>query len=251
MTGQFENLVIEISAATHRGLVRDRNEDAVSVNREMLAGRREAKIEFLREGPDHLLMIADGMGGHARGEIASSRALEFIHNHETPFDVLEWQRLIREANNELYDFMLKRPETIGMGTTLVGVAIRAEGVMCFNVGDSRAYLHRSGTLNLMSHDDVPDVKGEIRKRSHQITQSLGGRSARTQVFPHVRTHPALRYGETILLCSDGLTDMISEERLEEHLSKQNDPSECVEYLLNEALDQGGVDNISIVIARMR
>lgn len=250
MNDHLKNVVIEISAVTHRGLVRDRNEDAISVDGEMLTGRSDAKVELLREGPDHLLMIADGMGGHARGEIASSLALEFINRNQTPFDALEWQRLIREANNELYDFMVKRPETSGMGTTLVGVAMRCEGIMYFNVGDSRAYLHKVGKLIRISHDDVPDING-AKRRSHQITQSLGGRLARTQIFPHVHTSPPLRYNETILLCSDGLTDMVSEERIEEHLSREGTPSTCVASLLNDALHQGGVDNISILVARMR
>lgn len=249
MTGHRENVVIEISAITHRGLVRKHNEDSVSIDGERLSGRSDARLELLRDAPDHLLMIADGMGGHARGDLASSLALEYIQRGRAPIDALEWQRLIKEANNQLYDFMLKKPETSGMGTTLVGVAIHAEGIICFNVGDSRAYLHRANQLRRLSHDDVPDATGATR-RSHQITQSLGGRLSRAQIFPHIWTGPALRQGETILLCSDGLTDMVTEEKIEEHLRMKRTLSNCANSLLDDALEQGGLDNISVVIARV-
>jgi protein phosphatase len=123
-------------------------------------------------------------------------------------------------------------------------------IVCFNVGDSRVYLHSETELIQLSHDDVPLGTGPRSNRpSHQITQSLGGRTVRTPIHPHVSTGPALNFEDTLLICSDGLTDMVSQPLVNSTIARERDLERCARTLLGLALDGGGRDNISIIIAR--
>lgn len=243
--------VIEAAAITHRGSVRDQNEDTVSLGGVILTGDMERARALRLDDERPVLMIADGMGGHARGELASRLALETLQQFPNLSDVLEWRNAIQSANNRIYDFMLERPELIGLGSTLVGVAFCSESLIFFNVGDSRAYRHSFGKLKQVSHDDVPDLPrtGRQTRPTHQITQSLGGRRVRTRVSPHVQSSLTLSPDETILLCSDGLTDMVSEKELLQALDSIRPPAACADYLLKLALAAGGNDNISVILAR--
>lgn len=242
---------IEAAAITHRGSVRHKNEDAVSLDSTLLTGDMNRPKALRINAGNLLLMIADGMGGHAGGEIASRLALESLQQHTKLTDILEWRNAIQSANNRLYDLMLERPELIGFGSTLVGVVFCSDCLIFFNVGDSRAYRHSLGKLEQVSQDDVPHSPNSPKRarRTHQITQSLGGRMTRTQVCPHIRSGLPLGADETILLCSDGLTDMVSEKQLLQILDTIRQPEECAYHLFNQALAAGGQDNISIVIAR--
>jgi protein phosphatase len=242
--------IIEAAAITHRGSVRDRNEDTVSLGGVILTGDMESARALRVDGEKPVLMIADGMGGHARGELASRLVLETLQQFSHLSDVLEWRNAIQSANDRIYDFMLERPEFVGLGSTLVGVAFCSESLIIFNVGDSRAYRHSFGKLQQLTHDDVLDMPRTGRQaRTHQITQSLGGRMVRTRVSPHVRSSLPLSPDETILLCSDGLTDMVPEKEMLRALDSIRPPPECADYLLQLALAGGGSDNVSIILAR--
>jgi serine/threonine protein phosphatase PrpC len=167
----------EIVALTHRGAIRPRNEDAILVGESMLLGESEAPIveRFVSESP--VVMVADGMGGHTHGAIASRSALKVVKSAAK--DAVG-ERIILDAltnaNDALYDLMRSQPELTGMGTTIVGAVFLEAAILHFNVGDSRVYRHRHGTLVLLSHDDVPLPSSgpKARRSSHLITQSLGG-----------------------------------------------------------------------------
>jgi protein phosphatase len=242
--------IIKVAALTHRGAVRDRNEDTIALGRVLLVGDMNTPVLAEVDGETRMLIVADGMGGHARGELASRTALEAILDCGRPQDILAWREALLFANDRLYDLMRVRPEALGLGTTVVGVAFCADTLIHFNVGDSRAYRHSRGILEQISHDDVPSApRGpEPRRASHQITQSLGGRLARTRIVPHVSSALPLRPSETILLCSDGLTDMLSDATIREVLDEGAEPSLSACQLMNAALQAGGHDNISVVIA---
>lgn len=240
---------IEVAALTHRGAVRPRNEDAVAVGGELLVGDMDAPSMTRMVGPD-VIMVADGMGGHTRGELASLTALTMLlGRRSTCNDLVSWGDALREANDGLYDLMAERPDVRGFGTTIVGVAFLPSSLIVFNVGDSRAYRYGGGKLTRLSHDDIPlGTTGPGIRRTHQITQSLGGRLARTRIMPHLSAVPPLRAGECILLCSDGLTDMVPEEDLARVLGNDEGLAQRAHRLFDMAVHGGGRDNISVIVA---
>jgi protein phosphatase len=242
--------VINVAALTHRGTVRPRNEDAVAIGNELLVGDMEAPREFLIAGLADVIMLADGMGGHAQGELASRAALTMLMSWPTGTDLVSWDEALQKANEGLYDLMAERPELRGSGTTIVGAAFSLSSLIVFNVGDSRAYRYDGSSLIKLSHDDVPPLKAEFggKRVHHEITQSLGGRFVRTHIAPHLKAVPPLRTGECILLCSDGLTDMVSEDDLTHALASVETLVQRVRRLFDMAIRGGGRDNISVILA---
>jgi protein phosphatase len=242
---------ITVAAVTHCGLVRASNQDAVGIEGVILTGQ-SAKLEDDTRPDNVVLMIADGMGGHASGELASLSTIEYLNGRiKEVGDLVLWSDVLKAANDYLYDLMTENPGIAGSGTTLVGVDIDRTRLLHFNIGDSRAYRHVHGRLILLSHDDVPNrAEGQDgRRMSHQITQSIGGHLRRTAIFPHVGAAPPLGPGERILLCSDGLTDMVSDADIRNILDEPLSPRDHAEKLLQLALECGGHDNISIVVAQ--
>jgi protein phosphatase len=222
----------------------------IAVDRKVLAGDMDKPSVHRLIGCQHLLMIADGMGGHAQGALASRTALEMLK--EIP-DALSNEHTCRDAvgaaNDRIYDEMNLRPSAAGMGTTIVGIALLPALIVHFNVGDSRAYRHKKGRLVRLSHDDIPPSPTHQRpvRTTHLITQSLGGRLTRTRISPHVGVGPPLARGEIILLCSDGLTDMVEDGEIVQVLDTVPDLVASVEDLFDRALRAGGRDNVSILV----
>jgi protein phosphatase len=205
-----------IAAFTHRGRVRPANEDAISIGTRVLTGDMSMPIVMTVPGDGCLLMVADGMGGHAKGAMASRAVLDYlvaaadrISNPETCAEA------IKDANQHLYTLMEQQETALGMGTTLVGAFLTPIALLTFNVGDSRCYLFSAGGLIPLSHDDVAD-EGNSRsghRRSHAIIQALGGSSFPMAIEPHINVDAPLGAKETLLLCSDGLTDMVDDNEI--------------------------------------
>ena len=241
-----------ISAFTHRGRVRPNNEDAIAIDNRVLTGDMDAPIVMASPNDCCLLMIADGMGGHARGAMASRAALDYlvaaIDRLSNPASCAE---AIEEANQHLYALMHEHSEALGMGTTLVGAVLTADRMVTFNVGDSRCCLFSAGQLVQLSHDDAPEgVSSHFGpRRSHALTQALGGSSFPIAVEPHISVDPPLAPGETPLLCSDGLTDMVTSEVISSTLRTANDPLRVARKLAGKAFSGGARDNISLLIVR--
>jgi serine/threonine protein phosphatase PrpC len=218
-----------VAALTHRGAVRDLNEDVLSVDDAILGGdMNQPIVSFLRDD-QHVLMVADGMGGHAYGGFASRAALEALVSVRNVFtNESACVDALVAVNDRIYDLMWLRPDTLGMGTTIVGIALLPPSLIHFNVGDSRAYRFGHGGLIQLSHDDTPLASTSSgRRSSHQISQSLGGRFSRSSIIPHVGAGPPLEPGEALLLCSDGLTDMVDQKDVSEIL--RNSVISCVPY----------------------
>ena len=201
---------IEVTAFTHRGLLREHNEDSITVagwvSDVAMSGLRRSRHELA--GP-LLCAVADGMGGHAAGEIASRYAIKRLAAE--PFAAAEASAVaaaLAVINAELYQTMRSDRSLAGMGTTVAGLLLAAGRALWFNIGDSRIYRHRDGSLRQLSIDDVP-----AGARSGIITQSLGGALAFAPVDPHIGVGD-LEIPSRWLICSDGLTDMVDAAEME-------------------------------------
>ena len=224
--------VARIHALSHTGEVRRRNEDAVAIP---LADDLIFSWSGVVPLDDCWVLLADGMGGHVAGEVASELALAVLRPlMPTIRNGADIARAIAEADTALYLAMQMRPELQGMGTTLAGVVFVGDDALLFNVGDSRIYAFAKGALDQLSIDDA--IEG-------QLTQCLGGSQNQVPLSPHVVRHP-FRHGALLLLCSDGLTDMVSDEAITQILSAR--PANAATRLVLAALQAGGFDNVSVV-----
>lgn len=242
-------LKARVTAFTHQGAVRTQNEDTIAVG----SWVRNAPMENPRQivhGLDVplLCLIADGMGGHAAGNEAS-RLAAFRLAAASPAisDEAGISALLRETNREFFDVMRGDPQRLGMGTTVVGILLREEGSLWFNVGDSRLYRYRDHFLRQLSIDDVLDPYATNRRHSTTVTQTLGGAQTFLEVAPHIGTEPFVP-GWRYLLCSDGLTEMLTIEAIEAAVSE--DDAATVTALFEQAMATGGEDNISIILVRI-
>jgi PPM family protein phosphatase len=231
-----------IVAFTHRGRVRPANEDAIALDTRVLTGDMDVPIVMTAPGDGCLLMVADGMGGHAQGARASRAVLDHlvaaadrISNPESCTEAIE------DANQHLYALMQQHEAALGMGTTLVGAFLTPTALLTFNVGDSRCYLFSAGRLIQLSHDDIADEEKTRsgHRRSHAVTQALGGSSFPIGITPHITVDAPLAPDETLLLCSDGLTDMVGNQTIQKVLSTAKDPLHAARRLAAKAFSAGG------------
>ncbi len=232
-------LVLRYSARSDRGLVRQNNQDAV------YAGPR-------------LLALADGMGGHAAGEVASSlviSALASLDEDDPSDDLL---RQLREAtvegNAAITRHVADAPDLEGMGTTLTAILFAGSRLGMVHVGDSRAYLLRGGVLSQITKDDtfVQSLIDEGRiteEEAHTHPQrSLLLRAITGQDVEPSLTIRESRAGDRYLLCSDGLSGVVSDETLADTLQSYRDPRDCADRMIELALRGGGPDNITCIVA---
>jgi serine/threonine protein phosphatase PrpC len=209
-------------------------------------------------GP-HLLVIADGMGGHAAGDVASSTAiarLVTLDEDSTTGDALErLTTALSDANQDLRDRVAAEPSLHGMGTTVTALLNSGGKLALAHIGDSRGYLLRDGQLSQITHDHtfvqslVDDGRlTEEEARSHPqrnlITRVLTGEREDT---PDLSVREA-RPGDTYLLCSDGLTGVVTEETLAEVLGDGTDVATRAETLIDLALKGGSSDNVTCIVA---
>ena len=165
-----QQLLLEIAALTNVGLVRNFNEDAIAVGADLVCENVFGPKRFKLPGNSCVLMIADGMGGHSQGALASKTALEcLLKTSGSVTEIFQWENALHSANNAIYDCMERIPSARGMGTTIVGAAIGETGTIHFNVGDSRLYRHSFGALLRLSHDDVPLVPSHSDYDSLDVT----------------------------------------------------------------------------------
>lgn len=232
-----------IWVATHQGLVRSNNQDRAATSLRRSTGDIESWKELVTA--DHFwASVADGIGGHAAGNIASDVAIEtmcqLLPTARTEGDMADAAML---ANRMIYQSMFSGEGRMRMGTTLVAAIVTCEGAIMVNVGDSRAYkLSREELVQLSNDDTLPTGKTGLRQ--HMLTQSLGGLAYPTSITPHV-----LRFNfddaDWLLLCSDGLTDMVEEGQITQILLKSRD--DPAKELVAAALYGGGRDNISAIV----
>ncbi len=221
-----------------------------------------------------LYVVADGMGGHAAGEVASRIAVETIHEYadqvfqKTGVEPLpdvgrnlsaaanQLLAAIYLANRNVYEAARSNPAYAGMGTTVAAVLFTSDDTfVSVNVGDSPVFLIRNGALELISMTHTvaseamaanPEAEEALRKEfSHVLTQAIG---TKTQVNPAVEER-SCRDGDVIVLCSDGLTDMVASEQIE-HLAGTLAPAEACRQLVDLANENGGQDNITVIVLKV-
>jgi PPM family protein phosphatase len=206
-----------------------------------------------------VFVVADGMGGAQAGEVASRLAIEAFE-HGLPDDGSPEERLatrVREANHQIYERSRADRGRAGMGTTLTAAYVDDAHVAIAHVGDSRAYLFRGGTLQRLTQDhslvDELVRRGKLTEEQAAehpqrsiITRALG---PEPDVEVDTWTYPG-RPGDVILLCSDGLTSMISEELVRQVLAAHPVLDEAADALIHEANEAGGRDNITVVLFRL-
>jgi serine/threonine protein phosphatase PrpC len=233
-------LALRFAARSHTGLLREGNEDSV------YAGPR-------------LLAVADGMGGHAAGEVASAVAIAAIAalDEDAPGpDLLDaLLEAARSANQHLHDMVEGDAALEGMGTTLTAILWGGSRLGLLHIGDSRCYLLRDGTLTQITHDHtlvqtlvdagrISAEEAESHPQRNVITKVLDGRE---ELEPDLSVRE-VRAGDRYLLCSDGLTGPVgSAETLRDALGLA-DPQEAVDRLVQLALRGGGPDNITVIVA---
>ncbi|KUI21505.1 serine/threonine protein phosphatase [Mycobacterium sp. GA-1285] len=231
-------LVLRYAARSDRGLVRANNEDSV------YAGAR-------------LLALADGMGGHAAGEVASQlviAALAHLDDDEPGGDLLsKLDAAVREGNSAIAAHVEADPELEGMGTTLTAILFAGNRLGLVHIGDSRGYLLRDGELTQITKDDtfVQTLVDEGRITAEEA-HSHPQRSLIMRALTGHEVEPTLimreaRAGDRYLLCSDGLSDPVSQETILEAL-QISDVAESADRLIELALRGGGPDNVTVVVA---
>lgn len=226
-------------------------------------GRRRPSNEdsFLADQEHGLFVVADGMGGHAAGEVASKLAVETVERNLRQASQSEEdtsasiQRAISEANQAIVEQTQARPDLQGMGTTLVMALVENATAWIGHVGDSRAYRIRGDSIQLLTRDHswvseqmrlghLSAEEANHHPWKHVITRALGSRE---EVEAEVWAEP-LRSGDIILLCSDGLNSMSEEQQiLDAVCAAQGDLDEACRRLIDLANAGGGEDNITVVL----
>jgi serine/threonine protein phosphatase PrpC len=232
-------LTLRYAAQSDRGLIRDLNQDSV------YAGPR-------------LLAVADGMGGMAAGDVASNIVIAAMAplDEDVPGDAMvdALRHAVGSANQTLRDTVDANPQLEGMGTTLTAVLFSGSKFGMVHIGDSRAYLLRNGEFAQITKDDTyvqmlvdegrvsPEEASSHPQRS-LLTRALDGRD----IDPEYSVRQVLK-GDRYLICSDGLSGVVSNDTIGQTLKEIADPQACCERLIQLALRSGGPDNITVVIA---
>jgi protein phosphatase len=272
----LSRLGAESYGLTDRGRVRDTNEDHFLI-------AELARMLFVRQSsvhqPDsqqgrnraHLFLVADGMGGHRAGEVASALSITTVEafavhllrrfsNLQVADEAVilkDLQTALREADARILDEAAHHPEFAGMGTTLTMTLVSGRKLFVFHAGDSRCYLFHSRQLQRLTDDHTVAAElarqGVIRPEEisrnryrHVVTNVLGGGTAGVKV--DVQMHE-LEPGDVMLICSDGLTDMLTDDAIATILKTEASPKLACERLLTEANQLGGKDNITAIVAR--
>lgn len=222
-------------------------------------GRRQTNEDsMLVEASLGLFVVADGMGGHNAGEVASALAVRTIHDFlrlaPTPTESTLTDALAL-ANEEVFSTAAASPEYEGMGTTVVAVVAGDERILFGSVGDSRLYVWHQGTLTQLTRDDswvshvlpddVPAEEVQRHPMRHVLTKVVG---LREDVEPSVAS-ATLQRGDVLVLCSDGLHGSLADARIAETVAAASSVQEIAERLVDQALTGGATDNVTVVVVR--
>ena len=250
---------MDITGMTDMGKLRVNNEDYYLIPAHFLT----VGIAYDANTYGQLMIVCDGLGGHNAGEVASKMAAKsLMHSWYGGVgaeleDKQRLETLIRLANQEVYRASRDNSVHKGMATTLTALLVKGKHAFIANVGDSRAYLFQQGKLSQISRDHsyVQELyeDGQITKREmwthpsrNLITEAIGLQDeTRVDIYA-----PVLSAGDIILLCSDGLNDMLEDSSILKIMQQHLSLDELAEKLIVEALDNGGLDNVTVVLARM-
>ncbi len=231
---------------TDSGKVRDHNEDSVTI---------------LKNGNgEQLLIVADGMGGHRAGEVASSMVVTHMGKRFTEMssvgsklDAINWLNdNINEINKEILDYTKENPDSMGMGTTAVMALLTQDYLIFGNIGDSSGFVFKNGKLKKVTNDhtlvnllvaagDLTEEEAKYHPKRNVLMKALGSSEKCELDIFEVDVHI-----DGILLCSDGLTNMLTKEQIEKVLNDEDlEIEEKIVKLIRKSNARGGTDNISI------
>ncbi|MEO7158007.1 MAG: protein phosphatase 2C domain-containing protein [Vicinamibacterales bacterium] len=269
-------LAVKAFGITDRGIVRPDNEDQfliAELTKAMRVWQTSLPEPTLQIGDEvaHLFLVADGMGGHQAGERASAIAVAAIENFT--LNTFRWfftsdgdgaqkvlaqfQAALQQADARIAEEVEEHPELKGMGTTVTLAFQLGAQLSLVHAGDSRAYAYRDGALHQLTQDHtfVGELvrSGNLRADEvaahpfrHVITNVVGGPNLGVKVQARAFEMQA---GDRLMLCSDGLTEMVSDEAIAAVLAAEQDPEAAAKTLLQQALEAGGRDNITVLIVR--
>jgi serine/threonine protein phosphatase PrpC len=270
---------LDVSALSHTGHHRENNEDHFYVAKfsralqTITTSLPDGDLPAHAEEANYVMIVADGMGGHAAGEVASRMAIATLI--KLALDVPDWilrvdegyrREIVRRSRTRvqkvgatIVEHGQRDPALKGMGTTLTLARSLGRELMITHVGDSRAYLMRGQQLHRLTRDhtyaqllvdigQLDAADAATSQHRHVLTNTLGGASEEV----HVDTDRAvLEDGDRVLLCSDGLTDLVDDETILRLLGEATGSKEACERLVQEALDRGGRDNVTVIVASFR
>lgn len=237
------------AARTDVGMIRSGNEDNFTVDSNLTRG---------------IFIVADGMGGHAAGEVASEMAVQIIQRELSSVTTLDGDDVatltantLRKANRAIHDRTLTEVDKQGMGTTASVLLIASARYLIGQVGDSRVYLMRDGALTQLTKDHsyvqeqvdagfLTPEQARYHPYSNVITRCVG---ASPEVEPDIY-RGEVRTGDLFLVASDGLTGMVDDRRLGQLLGSRAEPDRKVHALISEANGRGGLDNITAIIVQV-
>jgi len=249
-TRKKEQGQIEAYGQTDIGLRRRLNQDSIYVANEQTGGL------------PNLFILADGMGGHSAGETASTMLIEcfssFVQKTEKMEPVRIFDNAISLSNRLIYQKSLTSPSLAGMGTTLVAASIAGNILTCSNVGDSRLYIISGDEIRQITKDHslVEEMvrSGAITRESEEYRTQKNILTRAVGVEPVVEADffdESLQDGDVIMLCSDGLTNMLSNEQILRTVKESDSLKSAVESLIKKANDNGGIDNIGVILISYR
>ena len=240
---------MEYAYLTDPGKVRDHNEDSV--------------IIVKNHNNEILLAVADGMGGHRGGEIASSIVISNIGKEFKELgklgskeDAILWiKNVVSEANVQIYKYTEENPESEGMGTTIVLAVLTNDYLLFGNIGDSSGYVYKDGAIHKITNDhtlvnlllksgEITEEEAKDHPRKNVLMKALGATTTVEMDIFDVETDV-----EGIFLCSDGMTNMLDDEQIAKVLNEGTTPEEKVNKLIVKANNRGGTDNISVAFLK--
>jgi serine/threonine protein phosphatase PrpC len=272
---------LEIGAATHPGKVRAQNEDAYLIYQtgryweHLQSSLEPGEIPDRVDEKSYVMAVADGIGGRKGGEVASNLALRVIvslllktgkyaskfdnpetREHEIQAAMKRAQDFFQRADQELLKYAQHYPALKGMGTTLTSAYVVGKDLFTMHVGDSRVYLFRGGKLYKLTKDQtfaqalvdagtLTPEQGERHYFRHTLTSCLGGKSGNLDLEIQ---HYELFDHDRVMVCTDGLTEMLNEAEITELFSGHNGAQVLCDQLTQKALEAGGRDNITVIIA---
>lgn len=240
---------MEYAYLTDPGKVREHNEDSV--------------IIVKNHNNEYLLAVADGMGGHRGGEIASSIAISHIGKSFRDLgklgkkeDAILWiKNVVSEANVQIYKYTEENPESSGMGTTIVMALLTDEYLLFGNIGDSSGYVYKDKQIHKITNDhtlvnlllksgEITEEEAKDHPRKNVLMKALGATTNVEMDIFDVETDV-----EGIFLCSDGLTNMLEDEQIAKVLNEEITADEKANKLIIKANNRGGTDNISVAFLK--
>lgn len=245
---------LEISSASRIGCVREQNEDMILVDSHFVRDDDYKTHVTLNHEDRYIIAVADGMGGHNRGDVASSDTLHnlqfYYHDIPSGLSVSEFNEVIVGWLDAINNFVASKgradEQFKGMGTTLVGMAYYAGDFYSMNCGDSRLYQFRNGVLTQLTTDHSLNTILGSAKHSSIITNCIGGGCGHSYI-DLVRMTNDIRPGDKYLLCTDGLTDMVSDK----HLTCLLVDGANANILCEAAIENGGLDNVSACVITIK